>query len=119
MAKEKITSDQIKKLPSARTTQMANIPVMGMGEPGAQLALSRIIEFMGICTDPNISVAITNTTITIIWVDSVISSLAIDIEKGFLLLNGDSAPTELGNLIHDICHILLADQVFFNKHEEE
>ena len=119
MAKEKLTADQINKLPSARTTQMANMPVMGMGEPGAQLALTRIVEFMGTCTDPNVSVAITPTTVTIIWIDSVISSIVIDIEKGYILLYGDSAPTEIGNLIHDLCHILLADKVFFNKHDGE
>ena len=117
--REKLTADQIKKIPSARTTQMANMPSMSMGEPGTQLALSRIVEYMATCTDPNFSVSITNTTITMIWIDCVISSLAIDLEKGFILLNGDSAPTELGNLIHDLCHILLADQVFFNKHDGE
>ena len=119
MLKEKLTAEQINKLPSARTTQMADIPVMTMGEPGAQLALSRIVEFMGTCQDPNVSIAITTTTITLIWMDSVISSLAIDLEKGFMLLYGDSAPTEIGNLIHDLCHILLADKVFFNKHDGE
>lgn len=119
MLKEKLTSEEINKLPSARTTQMTNIPLMTMGEPGAQLALSRIVEFMGTCQDPNVSIAITNTTITLIWIDSVISSLAIDIEKGYILMYGDSAPTEIGNLIHDLCHILLADKVFFDKHDGE
>jgi hypothetical protein len=109
----KLTANQIKKLLSCNTSQMGNFNPLHSNSDKILDVFGLIGLWMNGTDEENYSVSFTNESINIIWMNSYIYSFSIMYTEGFCVLRADCAPTDISELIVDICRTLGCDKLFF------
>lgn len=117
MLKEKLTGEQIARLPLCRTTQMFKFDPITTEDREFDLVIKIASKWIKNNDNPNTGFTVTPYAVTITWIDCCVNSLVINFEEGFILLHADCATTDTAVMIDNLCG-MLAGEVPFHKYEE-